>query len=82
MSRHPWELTLGDFVERVRRDYGVEARSTADIAGGLYLSVGGLVLALPGMAEDDVLAESVLRSLCRQLHLPPVDFGLDEEEPG
>ncbi len=81
MSRHPWELTLGDFVERARRDYGVEARSTADVAGGLYLAVGSLVLALPGMAEDDILAESVLRSLCRQLHLPAVDFGLEEGEP-
>jgi len=79
MSRHPWELTLGEFVERVRRDYGIEAHSIGEIAGGLYLAVGGLVLALPGMYEDDILTRALLRSLCRQLRLPPVDFGLEED---
>ena len=24
--RHPWEITLREFVEKVRRDYGVEVR--------------------------------------------------------
>lgn len=79
MSRHPWELTLGEFVEQVRRDYGIEVQAAAEIEGGLFLLAGGVVVALPGMYEEDILTRRVLRSLCRQLHWPAVDFGLEEE---
>jgi hypothetical protein len=33
-----------------------------------------------GVGEDDVLTPTLLRSLCRQLNLPPEDFHLDPED--
>lgn len=79
MGRHPWEITLREFIEIVRRNYGIEVeiRSAAIIASQ-FLRKGdkGLVLLVD---QDELLSLSVLRSLCRAYRIPPEDFGLDPE---
>jgi hypothetical protein len=79
LGRHPWEITLREFIEIVRRNYGIEIdlRSAAIIASQ-FLRKGdkGLVLLID---QDEILTISVLRSLCRAYRIPPEDFGLDPE---
>jgi len=79
LVRHPWEITLREFIEQVRRDYGIEVdlRSAAVVASR-FLRKGGRAYVLV-MEEDEILSPSVLRSLCRFYRLPPEDFGLDPE---
>ena len=36
---------------------------------------------LGGIAHEDLLTPTMLRSLCVQLGIPPEDFGLEAEEP-
>ena len=79
MGRHPWEITLREFIEKVRRDYGIEidVRSAAIIASQfLRKSDKGLILLID---QEEILTLSVLRSLCRAYRIPPEDFGLDPE---
>jgi hypothetical protein len=79
LGRHPWEITLREFIEVVRRNYGIEldVRSAAIIASQ-FLRKGdkGLILLID---QDEILTLSVLRSLCRAYRIPPEDFGLDPE---
>jgi hypothetical protein len=79
LVRHPWEITLREFIEQVRRDYGIEVdlRSAAVVASR-FLRKGDRAYVLV-MEEDEILSPSVLRSLCRFYRLPPEDFGLDPE---
>jgi hypothetical protein len=79
LARHPWELTLREFTEIVRRNYGIEIdlRSATVIASRLLRKDDrGYVLI---MEEDEILPLGVLRSLCRFYRIPPEDFGLDPE---
>lgn len=42
MVRHPWQITLREFIETVRRDYGIEVEiAPAAIASGRFLSKDG-----------------------------------------
>jgi hypothetical protein len=79
LGRHPWEITLREFIEIVRRNYGIEidVRSAARIASR-FLRKGnkGLILLLD---MDEVLTLSVLGNLCRAYGIPPEDFKLDPE---
>jgi hypothetical protein len=79
LGRHPWELTLQEFIEVVRRNYGIEIdlRSAAVVASRL-LRKGDRSYVLI-MEEDEILPLSVLRSLCRFYRIPPEDFGLDPD---
>ena len=79
MVRHPWEITLREFIEQARRDYGIEVdlRSAAVVASR-FLRKDDRAYVLV-MEEDEILSPSVLRSLCRFYRLPPEDFGLDPE---
>jgi hypothetical protein len=80
LARHPWEITMREFIEIARRDYGIEVtRASAEIIVGRYLSGNRRIFALPDMDEDEVLELDVLRSLCRGFHIPPVDLRLDPE---
>jgi hypothetical protein len=79
VPRHPWELTLREFVEKVRRDYGIEVKSVAVREDSRYLKREGLLFALPGITEDDILSLDLLRGLCKFYDLPPVDFALDPD---
>ena len=55
--------TFGEFVDRVRHQFG----STADLDA----------LLLMGMRRDEALAPSDIEALCSQLGIPPEDFGVD-----
>ena len=79
MVRHPWQITLREFIEQVRRDYGIEVdlRSAAVVASR-FLRKDDRAYVLV-MEEDEILSPSVLRSLCRFYRIPPEDFGLDPE---
>jgi len=79
LVRHPWEITLREFIEQARRDYGIEVdlRSAAVVASR-FLRKDDRAYVLV-MEEDEILSPSVLRSLCRFYRLPPEDFGLDPE---
>lgn len=90
MPSPPWQLTLRQFLEKVQRDYGVvqEDRdySVPERQGPMVFEymerpelAESLALVLR-VDEDEVLAPSVLRSLCRMLNLPPEDFHLDSED--
>ncbi len=80
MAGHPWELTLGEFIEQVRQAYGIEIQTTAAGEHNRFLIRGSRIFVLPNVEEDEILAPSVLRSLCRYFDLPPLDFALDLEE--
>ena len=79
MGRHPWELTVREFVETVRRYYGIEidARSAAIVASR-FLRKGDRAYFLL-IEDDEILSPSVLQSLCRFYRIPPEDFGLNPE---
>lgn len=79
MVRHPWEITVREFIEIAWRDYGiaVDLRSAAVVASR-FLRKGGKAYVLL-IEEDEILSLSVLRSLCRFYRIPPEDFGLDAE---
>jgi hypothetical protein len=77
-SRHPWEITLREFVEQVRRDYGIEV--DASILDRIYVfRRGDRVFVLPGLESDVILAPDLLRELCALFNLPPLDFALDPD---
>ena len=79
LGRHPWEITLREFIEIVRRNYGIEIDiRPAAIIASQFLRKGdkGLILLID---EDEILTPSILRSLCRAYRIPPEDFGLDPE---
>jgi hypothetical protein len=79
LVRHPWEITLGEFIEIVSRNYGIEiATSSATVMATRFLRKDGRSIVLL-MDEDEILSPSVLRSLCRFYRIPPEDVGLDPE---
>lgn len=79
MGRHPWELTLREFIETVRRYYGIEIDiRDAAVVASRFLRKGDRAYFLL-IEEDEILSISVLRSLCRFYRIPPEDFGLDAE---
>jgi hypothetical protein len=79
LVRHPWEITLREFIEQARRDYGIEVDlSSAAVVASRFLRKGDRAYVLV-MEEDELLSPSVLRSLCRFYRLPPEDFGLDAD---
>jgi len=81
LARHPWEITVREFVEKVRRDYGVQLSATSLLlARSLFLSKGQRLYPLLVADEDDLIPLDVLRTLCRAFGLPPADFHLDPEE--
>jgi hypothetical protein len=87
MGRHPWEVTLREFIEHARRERGVTFEVVPLSIVGLpveyYLTnahdLHRTIALPPGVALDDVLAPDLLRSLCRQLDFPEDDFHLDPE---
>lgn len=81
MARHPWELTLREFLEKVRRDYGIEIDpASAAIVGGRYLRKADRAYPVPVFEEDERLPIHLLRHFCRTYRIPPEDFGLMPEE--
>ena len=81
LTRHPWELTLREFIEKMRRDYGIELSvEEVILTASLLLLRGRQVYPLALMREDDPLSVHELRSLCKAFNLPPADFHLDPED--
>jgi hypothetical protein len=81
LVRHPWEITVGEFVEKVRRDYGIELSVTSLLlVTSVYLRKGDRLYPLLVAEEDDIIPLDVLRSLCNAFGLPPEDFHLDPWE--
>lgn len=81
LGRHPWEITLREFIERVRRDYGIEIEPvTAAIAGGRFLSKDRRLYPVLILDEDEPMPIFLLRSYCSLYRIPPEDFGLSFEE--
>jgi hypothetical protein len=79
LVRHPWEITLREFIEAVRRQYGIEiAASSATLVASRFLRKDGRSIVLL-IDENEILSPGVLRSLCRFYRIPPEDFGLDPE---
>jgi hypothetical protein len=78
LARHPWEITLREFVEAVRRDYGIEIELvSAAIVSGWILRRGERIYPVPVQDPDEILTPNRLRSLCAFYGLPAVDFNLD-----
>ncbi|HEX9945311.1 MAG TPA: hypothetical protein VGG03_25150 [Thermoanaerobaculia bacterium] len=81
LGRHPWELTLREFIEIVRRYYGIEIDpAAAAIAGGRFLSKVRRAFPVPVMTDDEIMSIFLLRSFCKLYRVPPEDFGLPAEE--
>jgi hypothetical protein len=78
-SRHPWEITLREFVAKVRRDYGIEV-DLEDLKRIIVFVRAGRRHVLPVLDPDEILPLIVLRNLCWLYGLPPLDFHLDPEE--
>jgi hypothetical protein len=79
LARHPWEISVREFVEIVRRNYGIEIDlRSATIVASRFLRRDDRAYFLL-IDEDEILSPSVLRSLCRFYRVPPEDFGLDPE---
>jgi len=89
LGRHPWSLTLRQFLALVQRETGGRlspffALGTQGITEIEILLKEGSVehfAALHDLDPDEELAPSVLRSLCVQLGYPPELVGLGAEEP-
>ena len=79
LGRHPWEITLREFIDTTRRSYGIEidVRPAAIIASQFLRKADKVLILL--VDQDEILTLSVLRSLCRSYRIPPEDFGLDPE---
>ena len=81
MARHPWELTLREFIEVVWRNYGIRVDyPTAASAAGLLLSKDQKVFPVAVLGEDEVMPILLLGSLCRLYRVPAEDFGLSAEK--
>lgn len=77
-SRHPWEITLREFVEKVRRDYGIAV--DADSLERIHIfRRGDRVFLLPGLESEVILDPDLIRELCSLFNLPPLDFALDPD---
>jgi hypothetical protein len=81
LVRHPWELTLREFIETVWRNYGIRVDyPTVASTAGLLLSKDRRVFPIAVLDEDEIMPISLLRSLCRLYRVPAEDFGLSAEE--
>jgi hypothetical protein len=81
LARHPWELTLREFIETVWRHYGIRvAYPTAVRAAGLLLSKDQKAFPVMVLDEDEIMPISLLRSICRLYRVPAEDFGLPSED--
>ena len=80
MGRHPWEITLREFIEQVRRNYGIELEITGvAIAGGRFLNKSGRLFPVPVMDLDAPMPLPLLEFLCDLYQIPPEDFSLDPQ---
>lgn len=87
MGRHPWEVTLREFIEHARRERGAIFELVPlpypDESVEYYIAdlpdLHRTIALPPGFDVDAVLGPNLLRSLCRQLDIPEDDFLLDPD---
>jgi hypothetical protein len=81
LGKHPWEITLREFIDFVRRHYGIEI-DAADAAtmGGRFLSKSKRAFPVPVFEMDEVMPIFLLQYFCRLYRVPPEDLGLPAEE--
>lgn len=88
---HPWELTLEQFLEKLRHDYGIELRFSETRSVGPFGIIrfryvvgadGAHFAILPDIEPDEMLPLDVIESLVRHLGLPREDFHLDPDPEG
>jgi hypothetical protein len=81
LARHPWEITLREFVDIVWRNYGIPVDyPLAATVGGLFLSRDKRSFPVVVLDEDEIMPISLLRHFCRVYRVPVEDFGLHPEE--
>jgi hypothetical protein len=81
LGRHPWEITLREFIEKVRRNYGIEIDpAAAAVAGGQFLQKDRLRYPVEVLDLDEPMPLSILQTMCRLYRIPPEDWGLYPEE--
>jgi hypothetical protein len=81
LARHPWQITLREFLETIRREYGIEVDpASAAVTGGGFLRQGQRPFPVPVMELDEVMPIPLLRFLCKFYRMPAADFGLDAED--
>jgi hypothetical protein len=81
LARHPWEITLREFVVKVWRDYGIEIElASAAIISSWILRRGECIYPVPVEDPDEILTPYRLHSLCLFFGVPPVDFNLDPDD--
>jgi hypothetical protein len=78
-KRHRWEMTLREFMEIARHDYGLEMEVPPILGTMVFEKLHEQIYFAAKLGMDDVLPPSLLRSLCSFYGLPPLDFGLDPE---
>ena len=71
-------MTLRELVDRLRRERGIEIRSTAS-PEGTVLRRGNRFHTLLHVDENEILPLRVLETLCEVLDLPYLDLGLDPQ---
>ena len=87
MGKHPWQLTLRQFLEKVERDFGGARKPLFSTGPSGRIDISFVAISpehfapLLNLDPDDELSLTTLRSLCVQLGLPPELFGLEHEEP-
>jgi hypothetical protein len=81
LGRHPWDITLREFIEKVRRDYGIELDpASAAITGGQFLHKDRRLFPVEVLDLDELMPLPILQSMCRHYRIPQEDFGLYPEE--
>jgi hypothetical protein len=81
LARHPWEITLREFIEIAMRDYGIEIElGEAAVVGGWILKSTGSMFPVLVLDPDEVIPLRLLRPLCKMYGIPPEDLGLDPLE--
>jgi hypothetical protein len=80
LARHPWEITLREFIEIARRNYGIEIElASGAIVTGWILRRGDWIYPVPVTDPDEILPAEILSTLCWLYGIPPLDFSLDPD---
>ena len=81
-------VTLGEFIARAMNDYkakkkrikadlnGPRGKATVEFLSRIGKDGETKIAVIPDTRKDEHLTPTILRSLCNQLDIPPIDFGL------
>jgi hypothetical protein len=84
LARHPWEITLREFVKIVRGNYGIEIElASATLVGSVLLKRRGggeEIYPVLVLDPDEIMAPTLLQHICWFYGIPAEDFGLYPED--